>query len=69
MDYKTMYETEIECLFCATRVEEWSIVWGANIKLIAVYFLRILKMLNMQQFGRNYYSPSDPLNIPQHRYI
>ncbi|XP_076010323.1 piwi-like protein 1 isoform X2 [Genypterus blacodes] len=28
---------------------------------------RILKMLNMQQLGRHYYSPSDPLNVPQHR--
>lgn len=30
---------------------------------------RILRILNMQQIGRNYYSPSDPLNIPQHKYI
>lgn len=29
---------------------------------------RILRILNMQQIGRNYYSPSDPLNIPQHKY-
>ncbi|KAM7391642.1 hypothetical protein PAMP_022319 [Pampus punctatissimus] len=27
----------------------------------------ILRILNMQQIGRNYYCPSDPLNIPQHR--
>uniref|UniRef100_A0AAX7T3L8 Piwi-like protein 1 n=1 Tax=Astatotilapia calliptera TaxID=8154 RepID=A0AAX7T3L8_ASTCA len=27
----------------------------------------ILRILNMQQIGRNYYSPSDPLNIPQHK--
>ncbi|XP_071371123.1 piwi-like protein 1 isoform X4 [Centroberyx affinis] len=32
-----------------------------------IIFRRILRMLNMQQIGRNYYSPSDPLNIPQHR--
>lgn len=30
---------------------------------------RILRMLDMQQIGRNYYNPKDPLNIPQHRYI
>uniref|UniRef100_A0AAQ6IHN9 Piwi-like 1 n=1 Tax=Anabas testudineus TaxID=64144 RepID=A0AAQ6IHN9_ANATE len=27
----------------------------------------ILRILNMQQIGRNYYNPSDPLDIPQHR--
>ncbi|CAF90296.1 unnamed protein product, partial [Tetraodon nigroviridis] len=27
----------------------------------------ILKVLNLQQIGRNYYNPNDPLNIPQHR--
>ncbi|KAJ3610165.1 hypothetical protein NHX12_022259 [Muraenolepis orangiensis] len=32
-----------------------------------ILFRRILRMLNMQQIGRNYYSPSDPLTIPQHR--
>uniref|UniRef100_A0AAQ6A636 Piwi-like protein 1 n=1 Tax=Amphiprion ocellaris TaxID=80972 RepID=A0AAQ6A636_AMPOC len=25
------------------------------------------RILNMQQIGRNYYNPSDPLNIPQHK--
>lgn len=30
---------------------------------------RILRILNMQQIGRNYYSPSDPLSIPQHKYM
>lgn len=30
---------------------------------------RILRILNMQQIGRNYYSPSDPLSIPQHKYL
>uniref|UniRef100_A0A8C7T025 Piwi like RNA-mediated silencing 1 n=1 Tax=Oncorhynchus mykiss TaxID=8022 RepID=A0A8C7T025_ONCMY len=29
--------------------------------------LCILQMLNMQQIGRHYYNPTDPLNIPQHR--
>lgn len=23
----------------------------------------------MQQIGRNYYCPNDPLNIPQHKYV
>uniref|UniRef100_A0A673CUZ6 Piwi-like protein 1 n=1 Tax=Sphaeramia orbicularis TaxID=375764 RepID=A0A673CUZ6_9TELE len=29
----------------------------------------VLGILNMQQIGRNYYNPNDPLNIPQHRLI
>uniref|UniRef100_A0AAQ6IMX5 Piwi domain-containing protein n=1 Tax=Anabas testudineus TaxID=64144 RepID=A0AAQ6IMX5_ANATE len=33
----------------------------------SIIFRRILRILNMQQIGRNYYNPSDPLNIPQHR--
>ncbi|XP_064210077.1 piwi-like protein 1 [Anguilla rostrata] len=32
-----------------------------------IIFRRVLRMLNMQQIGRHYYNPSDPLNIPQHR--
>ncbi|KAI5622106.1 piwi-like protein 1, partial [Silurus asotus] len=32
-----------------------------------IIFRRILKILNMQQIGRHYYYPEDPLNIPQHR--
>ncbi|XP_075903162.1 piwi-like protein 1 [Nelusetta ayraudi] len=32
-----------------------------------ILFKRILRILNMQQIGRNYYSPSDPLSIPQHK--
>ncbi|KAF4076543.1 hypothetical protein AMELA_G00216310 [Ameiurus melas] len=32
-----------------------------------IIFKRILKILNMQQIGRHYYNPEDPLNIPQHR--
>ncbi|KAM9858804.1 piwi-like protein 1 [Aulostomus maculatus] len=32
-----------------------------------IIFKRILRILNMQQIGRNYYNPHDPLNIPQHR--
>jgi len=29
---------------------------------------RLLKMLNLQQIGRNYYNPSDPISIPNHRF-
>ncbi|XP_036382657.1 piwi-like protein 1 isoform X3 [Megalops cyprinoides] len=32
-----------------------------------IIFRRVLRMLNMQQIGRHYYNPNDPLNIPQHR--
>ncbi|KFW03842.1 Piwi-like 1 [Eurypyga helias] len=32
-----------------------------------IIFRRLLKMLNLQQIGRNYYNPSDPINIPSHR--
>ncbi|XP_048876096.1 piwi-like protein 1 [Brienomyrus brachyistius] len=32
-----------------------------------IIFRRILRILNMQQIGRHYYNPQDPLNIPQHR--
>ncbi|KAM6930622.1 piwi-like protein 1 [Xenentodon cancila] len=28
---------------------------------------KVLKLLNMQQIGRNYYNPEDPLNVPQHK--
>uniref|UniRef100_A0AAX7TJI3 Piwi domain-containing protein n=1 Tax=Astatotilapia calliptera TaxID=8154 RepID=A0AAX7TJI3_ASTCA len=38
------------------------------IQFYNIIFRRILRILNMQQIGRNYYSPSDPLNIPQHKY-
>lgn len=29
---------------------------------------RLLKMLNLQQIGRNYYNPNDPISIPNHRF-
>ncbi|KAJ7410675.1 Piwi-like protein 1 [Willisornis vidua] len=32
-----------------------------------IIFRRLLKMLNLQQIGRNYYNPSDPVSIPNHR--
>ncbi|NXG47601.1 PIWL1 protein, partial [Psilopogon haemacephalus] len=34
-----------------------------------IIFRRILKMLNLQQIGRNYYNPKDPITIPNHRLI
>ncbi|XP_056889772.1 piwi-like protein 1 [Takifugu flavidus] len=37
------------------------------IQLYNIIFRRILKILNMQQIGRNFYNPNDPLDIPQHR--
>ncbi|XP_034548252.1 piwi-like protein 1 isoform X2 [Notolabrus celidotus] len=37
------------------------------IQFYNIIFRRILRILNMQQIGRNYYNPNDPLNIPQHR--
>ncbi|XP_030593002.1 piwi-like protein 1 [Archocentrus centrarchus] len=37
------------------------------IQFYNIIFRRILRILNMQQIGRNYYNPSDPLNIPQHK--
>ncbi|KAM9743859.1 piwi-like protein 1 isoform 1-T4 [Menidia menidia] len=37
------------------------------IQFYNIIFRRILKILNMQQIGRNHYNPSDPLNIPQHK--
>uniref|UniRef100_A0A673CNS0 Piwi-like protein 1 n=1 Tax=Sphaeramia orbicularis TaxID=375764 RepID=A0A673CNS0_9TELE len=39
------------------------------IQFYNIIFRRILRILNMQQIGRNYYNPNDPLNIPQHRLI
>ncbi|XP_075424811.1 piwi-like protein 1 isoform X1 [Ascaphus truei] len=32
-----------------------------------IIFKRILKILNFQQIGRNFYNPNDPINIPNHR--
>ncbi|KAM8977661.1 piwi-like protein 4 [Pelodytes ibericus] len=37
------------------------------IQFFNIIFKRILKNLSMYQVGRNYYSPSDPVEIPQHR--
>ncbi|NXH16862.1 PIWL1 protein, partial [Bucco capensis] len=32
-----------------------------------ILFKRLLKLLNLQQIGRNYYNPNDPISIPNHR--
>nr|AGL54162.1 PIWI-like protein 1 [Ambystoma mexicanum] len=32
-----------------------------------IIFRRLLKILNLQQIGRNYYNPNDPINVPNHR--
>ncbi|XP_034451144.1 piwi-like protein 1 [Hippoglossus hippoglossus] len=37
------------------------------IQFYNILFRRILRILDMQQIGRNYYNPKDALNIPQHR--
>ncbi|XP_068560124.1 piwi-like protein 1 [Cebidichthys violaceus] len=37
------------------------------IQFYNIIFRRILRILDMQQIGRNFYNPNDPLNIPQHR--
>ncbi|XP_041792667.1 piwi-like protein 1 [Chelmon rostratus] len=39
------------------------------IQFYNIILRRILRILNMQQIGRNYYNPGDPLNVPQHRLI
>uniref|UniRef100_A0A4W3J605 Piwi-like RNA-mediated gene silencing 1 n=1 Tax=Callorhinchus milii TaxID=7868 RepID=A0A4W3J605_CALMI len=33
-----------------------------------IVFRRLLKIMSLQQIGRNYYNPQDPIMIPQHRY-
>ncbi|KAM4700678.1 piwi-like protein 4 [Discoglossus pictus] len=37
------------------------------IQFFHIIFKKVLKKLSMYQVGRNYYSPSDPVDIPQHR--
>uniref|UniRef100_S4RYE2 Piwi-like RNA-mediated gene silencing 1 n=1 Tax=Petromyzon marinus TaxID=7757 RepID=S4RYE2_PETMA len=37
------------------------------IVLFNIIFRKVLKMVNMQQIGRNYYNPDDAFTIPQHR--
>lgn len=55
------------------RYEEMSAISSKSYRLtihaqVFNFVFRILKILNMQQIGRHYYNPDDPLNIPQHRY-
>ncbi|KAM6944761.1 piwi-like protein 1 [Lycodopsis pacificus] len=37
------------------------------IQFYNIIFRRILRILDMQQIGRNFYNPNDPLAIPQHK--
>ncbi|XP_048350333.1 piwi-like protein 4 [Sphaerodactylus townsendi] len=37
------------------------------IQFLNIIFKKILKKLSMHQIGRNFYSPSDPVEIPQHK--
>ncbi|KAK7934231.1 hypothetical protein WMY93_005127 [Mugilogobius chulae] len=37
------------------------------IQFYNIIFRRILKLLKMQQIGRNYYNPNDPLDVPKHK--
>ncbi|TMS03926.1 Piwi-like protein 1 [Larimichthys crocea] len=37
------------------------------IQFYNIIFRRVLRILNMQQIGRNYYNPQDPLDIPVHK--
>ncbi|XP_074839581.1 piwi-like protein 4 [Carettochelys insculpta] len=37
------------------------------IQFFNIVFKKVLKKLSMYQVGRNFYSPSDPLEIPQHK--
>ncbi|KAJ7309724.1 hypothetical protein JRQ81_007787 [Phrynocephalus forsythii] len=32
-----------------------------------IIFRRLLRMLSLQQIGRNYYNPSDPISVPKHK--
>nr|XP_056714838.1 piwi-like protein 4 [Euleptes europaea] len=37
------------------------------IQFLNIIFKKLLKKLSMHQIGRNFYSPSDPIEIPQHK--
>ncbi|XP_075448608.1 piwi-like protein 4 [Ascaphus truei] len=39
----------------------------ACIQFFNIIFNKVLKKLSMHQIGRNYYSPSDPVEVPQHK--
>ncbi|KAH0625194.1 hypothetical protein JD844_033415 [Phrynosoma platyrhinos] len=38
-----------------------------TIQFLNIAFKKVLKKLSMHQIGRNFYSPSDPVEIPQHK--
>ncbi|XP_060627079.2 piwi-like protein 4 [Anolis sagrei] len=38
-----------------------------SIQFLNVTFKKVLKKLSMHQIGRNFYNPSDPVEIPQHK--
>nr|XP_035121123.2 piwi-like protein 4 isoform X2 [Callithrix jacchus] len=38
------------------------------IQVFNIIFRKILKKLSMYQIGRNFYNPSEPMEIPQHKY-
>ncbi|XP_020957712.1 piwi-like protein 4 isoform X1 [Sus scrofa] len=38
------------------------------IQVFSIIFKKILKKLSMYQIGRNFYKPSEPVEIPQHKY-
>ena len=40
---------------------------GENIHLYNVLFKRIMKILELVEFGRKHFDPSDPKIIPQHK--
>ncbi|KAI4568727.1 hypothetical protein MJG53_014345 [Ovis ammon polii x Ovis aries] len=40
-----------------------------DLLLQVLQVLSLLKIMNLQQIGRNYYNPSDPIDIPNHRLV
>uniref|UniRef100_A0A8D0XY84 Piwi like RNA-mediated silencing 4 n=1 Tax=Sus scrofa TaxID=9823 RepID=A0A8D0XY84_PIG len=39
------------------------------IQVFSIIFKKILKKLSMYQIGRNFYKPSEPVEIPQHKFL
>uniref|UniRef100_G1KPG4 Piwi like RNA-mediated silencing 4 n=1 Tax=Anolis carolinensis TaxID=28377 RepID=G1KPG4_ANOCA len=71
-------ENEVTELFCETqRGETVKIIITlthqlqssspVSIQFLNVTFKKVLKKLSMHQIGQNFYSPSDPVEIPQHK--
>ncbi|NXY90108.1 PIWL1 protein, partial [Alcedo cyanopectus] len=50
-----------------TLIKELPPFSPACLQFYNIIFRRLLKMLNLQQIGRNYYNPNDPIIIPKHR--